>query len=79
MSRVSVREFILSCFVAKEQCVPKNRNRQAGTDLCQAQEKLGLAKPNLPSKKLTLRSLPLTMKLGCLLFANKLMSSSVYL
>jgi hypothetical protein len=37
----------------------KEKQRQAGAELCQAQDKLGLAKPSLPSKKLsheTLRS-----------------------
>jgi hypothetical protein len=32
----------------------ENKIKQAGAELCQAQEKLGLAKPALPSKKLWL-------------------------
>ena len=32
----------------------KNKTIQAGAELCQAQEKLGLAKPALPSKTLRL-------------------------
>jgi hypothetical protein len=35
----------------------EKKKKQTGAELCQAQENLGLAKPDLPSKKLWLSSI----------------------
>jgi hypothetical protein len=59
--------------------------KQAGAELRQAQEKLGIATPTLPSKKLWSSSCSydievlfhLPKKLGCLPLAKKLISSSI--
>ena len=51
--------------------------RQAGAEMCQAQEKLGLAKSALPSEKLWLSSI--SKQIEFFLSFKKLRSFSVYL
>ena len=43
--------------VFKFHSILEKERKQAGAELCQAQEKLGLANPTLPSKKLLLSSI----------------------
>ena len=53
----------------------KRERKQAGAELCQAQEKLGLAKPDLPvvvfHLKRNLGPLPFAKNINHLLFDNK--------
>ena len=58
--------------------------RQTGAELCQAQDKLGVAKPALPSKKFRFFSfikfighLPIENKMSLSFSFKKLMSSSI--